>query len=332
MHGTAPLRHPNPFFLTLATKFHRMKIVFLDAYSVGDADVSALWNLGEFTPYETTEPEQVIARCQEADVVITNKVKLLQPEIEALPHLKLICIAATGMNNVDLKAAAQKGITVKNVAGYSTDSVAELTFTMALNLIHQTHYYDQYVKSKAYSLSGLFTHHGRSFFEVKGKKWGIIGMGQIGRRVAEIASAFGAEVSYHSTSGKNLQTGYKQQELDSLMAESDIISIHAPLNEQTRDLIDYQKLSLMKKNAYLINVGRGGIVKEKDLAKALRENRLAGAGLDVYEQEPLPSDSPLLSPDIQEMLLMTPHVAWASAEARQRLINTIVNNIETHFQ
>jgi len=305
-----------------------MKIVFLDAYSLGNADITALKSLGELTTYEYTTPKQVVSRCSDADVVITNKVKLMQPELDALPNLKLICIAATGMNNVDLKVAAEKGITVKNVADYSTDSVAELTFTLALGLIHQSHYYDHYVKSGAYSNSGLFTHHGRPFFEIKGKKWGIIGMGHIGHRVAEIASAFGAVVSYHSTSGKNLEAGYAHKNLDELLAESDIISIHAPLNEQTRYLIDYQKLCRMKPTAYLINVGRGGIVNEADLAKALRENRLAGSGLDVYEQEPLPFGNPLLSPDIQEKLLMTPHVAWASEEARQRLVNTMVQQIK----
>ncbi|MDD4922250.1 MAG: D-2-hydroxyacid dehydrogenase [Bacteroidales bacterium] len=302
-------------------------IVFLDAYSLGNADISSLIRLGEFISYEQTAPEEVLSRCANADVVITNKVKLMQAELEALPRLKLICIAATGMNNVDLKVAAEKGIAVKNVADYSTDSVAELTFTMALNLIHQTRYYDDYVKSGAYSRSGLFTHHGRPFFEVKGKKWGIIGMGHIGHRVAEIASVLGAEISYHSTSGKNLQTGYTHKNLDALMAESDIISIHAPLNEQTKYLIDYQKLCLMQPGAFLINVGRGGIVKETDLAMALKENRLAGAALDVFEQEPLNAENPLLSSDIREKLLMTPHVAWASMEARQRLVETMAEHI-----
>lgn len=305
-----------------------MKIVFLDAYSLGNANITALKKLGELTTYDNTAQEQVVSRCSDADVIITNKVKLMQPELDALPSLKLICIAATGMNNVDLETAAKNGITVKNVADYSTDSVAEQTFTLAMGLIHHSHYYDQYVKSGAYSNSGLFTHHGRPFFEIKGKKWGIIGMGHIGHRVAEIASAFGAEVSYHSTSGKNLEAGYIHKNLDELLAESDIISIHAPLNEQTKYLIDYQKLCLMKPTAFLINVGRGGIVNEKDLAQALRENLLAGSGLDVYEQEPLASGNPLLSPDIQEKLLMTPHVAWASAEARQRLVDTMVQQIK----
>ncbi|HEY5498762.1 MAG TPA: D-2-hydroxyacid dehydrogenase [Bacteroidales bacterium] len=305
-----------------------MKIVFLDAYSIGNADMSALAALGDYTSFDSTAPEQVVSRCAEAYIVITNKVKLMQPELEALTNLKLICIAATGMNNVDLKVAAEKGIAVKNVADYSTESVAEQTFSLVLGLIHQTHYYDQYVKSGEYSLSGRFTHHGRPFFEIKGKKWGIIGMGHIGQRVAEIATAFGAEVSYYSTSGKNLNAGYTHKKLEDLLAESDIISIHAPLNEQTQYLIDSKKLCLLKPGAYLINVGRGGIVNETDLAKALQENRLAGAGMDVFEQEPLSINNPLLSPDIKEKLLMAPHVAWASVEARQRLVDTMVEQIK----
>jgi lactate dehydrogenase-like 2-hydroxyacid dehydrogenase len=309
-----------------------MKIIFLDLYSIGNADISILATLGEWTAYETTAPDQVVTRCADADVIITNKVKLLRPELEALPHLKLICIAATGMNNVDLTAAAEKGITVKNVTDYSTDSVAEQTFTTTLGLIHQTRYYDDYVKSGIYGHSGLFTHHGRPFMEIKGKKWGIIGMGHIGRRVAEIAAVFGAEVSYYSTSGMNLKAGYTNKELNELLAESDIVSIHAPLNERTQDLLDYKHLCLMKPSAFLINVGRGGIVNETDLVQALRENRLAGAGLDVFEQEPLPSDHPLLAPGIREKLLLTPHVAWASLEARQRLVDTMVRQIQQYFE
>jgi len=308
-----------------------MKIVFLDAYSIGNADDSALMVLGEYIRYEHTTPEDVLSRCEGADVLITNKVKLMQSELKYLPSLKLICIAATGMNNVDLKTAAEKGITVKNVADYSTDSVAEQTFAMALGLIHHTRYYDQYVKTGAYSNSGLFTHHGRPFFELKGKKWGIIGMGHIGQRVAEIATAFGAHIAYYSTSGKNLEAGFPCLSLNDLMEQCDIISIHAPLNEQTQYLLDYEKLRLMKPTAYLINVGRGGIVNETDLVEALREEHLAGAALDVYEQEPAPLNNPLLSSDIQEKLLLSPHIAWASAEARQRLVDTMVQHIKNHF-
>jgi len=309
-----------------------MKIIFLDAYSIGNADDSALNELGEYKRYEYTSSEQVLSRCEGADVVITNKVKLMQTELENLPSLKLICIAATGMNNVDLKIAAEKGVLVKNVADYSTDSVAEHTLAMVLGLMHHTQYYDQYVKTGAYSKSGLFTHHAKPFFELKGKKWGIIGMGHIGQRVAEIATAFGAEIAYYSTSGKNLNAGFPCLSLNDLMEKCDIISIHAPLNEQTQFLIDIDKLCLMKSTAFLINVGRGGIVRETDLARALRENRLAGAALDVYEQEPTSLDCSLLSPDVQEKLLLSPHIAWASAEARQRLVNTMVQHILNHLQ
>ncbi len=306
-----------------------MNIVFLDAYSIGNAEISGLQALGEFISYETTAPNEVVDRCSDADVVITNKVKLLQAELEALPKLKLICISATGMNNVDLTYAAKKHISVKNVADYSTDSVAELTFTMALNLIHHTSYYDNYVKDGSYTRSGLFTHHIRPFSELKGKKWGIIGMGNIGKRVAEIATVFGAEVAYYSTSGKNLDAGYPQMELEDLLANSSIVSIHAPLYERTENLLDYKKLCLMKPEAYLINVGRGGIVNEEGLAQVLRENKLAGAGVDVFSQEPATENNPLLAKDIADKLLLTPHLAWASQEARQRLVDTMVNHIKS---
>lgn len=309
-----------------------MKIVFLDAYSVGDIDMTPISRLGEFTQYETTLPEQVVERCLGADVVITNKVSLMRSEIEALPNLKLICIAATGMNNVDLSFAAKKGVAIKNIANYSTDSVAELTITLALGMIHQTVYYDQYVKNGDYGRSGLFTHHGRPFFEIKGKKWGIIGMGNIGKRVAEIASVMGAEISYYSTSGQNRAAGYAHKDLEELLADSDIVTIHSPLNDRTKNLINYDRLCLMKPGAYLINVGRGGIVNETDLAQALRENRLMGAGLDVFELEPLAADHLLLSVDIQNKLLLTPHIAWASVEARQRLVDTISGHITEHFR
>lgn len=304
-----------------------MKIVFLDAYSVGDADISALYSLGEFISYENTNPEQVVPRCAGAGIVITNKVKLMKHEIDTLPELKLICIAATGMNNVDLEMASKKGIIVKNVAGYSTDSVAELTFTIVLGLIHKTGYYDNLVKCGKYSQIGRFTNQDKPFSEIKNKEWGIIGMGTIGHRVAEIATAFGAKVSYYSTSGKNLDAGYTNKSLEKLLSESDIITIHAPLNDNTKYLLDYKKLCLMKPDAYIVNVGRGGIIKETDLAQALKDRRIAGAGLDVFESEPIPANNPLLSEEISDRLIFTPHIAWASVEARKRLVDTIAGQI-----
>ncbi len=305
-----------------------LNIVFLDASSIGNTDLSALSALGNFTAFPDTAPNQLLVRCREADVIITNKVKLLRNELEALPRLKLICIAATGMNNVDLPAAAEKGIPVRNVPGYSTDSVAELTFTLALSLSHHLSYQDQYVKSGSYSRSGLFTNYTRTFHELRDKQWGIIGMGTIGKRVAELAACFGTHVSYHSTSGKNREAGYPHKTLENLLKDSDIISIHAPLNDQTRFMIGYNQLRLMKPDAFLINVGRGKIVREIDLARALREGKLAGAGLDVFEQEPILPEHPLLADDIKEKVLLTPHIAWASIEARQRLVDATAAHIK----
>jgi glycerate dehydrogenase len=308
-----------------------MKIVFLDSYSVGGVDLSSFDALGEFVEYAQTAKNQVIERCKDADVVIINKVELLKPELELLPQLKLICIAATGMNNVDLNFAAEKGITVKNVANYSTESVAQTTFALTLGIIHHVGFYDQYVKGGDYTRSGLFTHHGRPFMELKEKNWGIIGLGNIGKRVAQIADVFGAKVSYYSTSGQNNAADYTQKSLDQLLQDSDIISIHSPLNDQTLNLLDYKKLCLMKPSAFLVNVGRGGIVNEADLALALSENRLAGAGFDVFEQEPIAFNHPFLAADIQDKILLAPHVAWASVESRQRLVGKIYENIKTHF-
>ena len=272
---------------------HPLNIVFLDASSIGDTDLSPLNTLGDCTVYSDTTPEQLIERCHKADVVITNKVKVLRKEMEALPRLKLICIAATGMNNIDLPAAAEKGITVKNVPGYSTDSVAELTFTFVLSLSHHLSYQENYVKSGDYSRGGLFTNYTRSFHELRNKEWGIIGMGTIGKRVAELATCFGARVSYHSTSGANTEAGYPHKSLFNLLKESDIVSIHAPLNDQTRFMIGYEQLCLMKPEALLVNVGRGKIVRETDLARALREGKLAGTGMDVFEQDPISLENPL---------------------------------------
>lgn len=305
-----------------------MKITFLDSYSVGNADLSAFSNLGEFLSYQTTEPNQVVERCLDADVVITNKVKLMKHELEQLPNVRLICIAATGMNNVDLETAAKLGITVRNVANYSTDSVAEHTVGMVLGLLQHSRYYDDHVKWGAYTESRLFTHQGRSFSELKGKKWGIIGMGNIGKRVAEIATVFGAEVLYYSTSGQNLEAGWPHTALEELLHQCQIVSVHAPLYEKTQNLLNYEALCRMRPEAILINVGRGGIVNEGDLARALRENKLAGAGVDVFVQEPPSKENPLLAEDLRDKLLFSPHIAWASQEARQRLVDKMVEHIK----
>ncbi len=303
-------------------------IVVLDSVTMGDVSVLERFkDFGELTIYQSTSAEQTVKHIGNANIVITNKVIFDANILQSCKSLKLICLTATGMNNVDLDFAKKQGIQVKNVAGYSTESVAQHTFALLLSFLHSTAYYNNYVQSGVYSESGIFTHMKKPYWELSGKKWGIIGMGAIGRRVAQIATAFGAEVSYFSTSGKNNNQDYKQVSLLELMRNSDVISIHSPLNEDTLNLISYKELLLCKKNAVLVNVGRGGIVNEADLAQALLENKIAGACLDVMEKEPLPNNSPLLNPEIKDKLLITPHTAWISNEALNTLFNKVYDNI-----
>ena len=308
-----------------------MKLVLLDAETLGeDLDLSSLKRFGELVVYPRTAPDETLQRIDGAEIVITNKVVLDREILRAAPRLKLVCIAATGMNNVDLEAAKGMGIAVKNVAGYSTPSVVQHTFAMLLYLNEQLAYYDRFVKEGAWSRSGLFTHLGRPFSEVAGKRWGVIGMGTIGSEVARIARAFGADVVYYPTSGIAHEDAYAALELEELLRTSDIVSIHAPLNERTRGLLGAEELALLPQKAVLLNLGRGGIVDEAALAAEL-ERRELYAGLDVTEREPLPEDSPLLKLKHPERLLVTPHIAWASIEARRRLLQGIVKNIEEFF-
>ncbi len=307
-----------------------LNIVFLDALTLGNVEaIEKIEKLGKFTSYETTLPEQRIERIKGNNVVITNKVVIDREVIEACPEIELICISATGINNIDLECAAEKGIPVKNVAGYSTDSVAQTTFSMLLYLLNQLRYFDDYVKSGEYCNSPVFTNHGREFWELKDKHFGIIGLGTIGKKVAQIAEAFGANISYYSTSGKNTSAPYPRLSLEELLKTSDIISIHCPLNEQTENLIGYTELQKMKPTSVLLNVGRGKIVNEVELAKALNENLIAAAGLDVLEFEPIKNDNPLLHLNCPDKLLITPHIAWVSKEARTTLVNGIFENIVT---
>lgn len=304
-----------------------MHIVILDAKTLGaDLDLSVLNRYGTVTTYESTSEEETVERIEIADIVITNKVVITANMMEQAPRLKLICIAATGMNNVDLEAAKYKGIKVKNVAGYSTNSVVQHTFAMALYLLEQMAYYDQVVKESTWTNSGLFTDVSRPFYEISGKKWGIIGLGTIGQQVAKVAEAFGAEVSYYSTSGKNLKSAYPHQSLEFLLRDCDIISIHAPLNDDTFELINEMNLPFLKEKAILLNLGRGGIVDETDLAYEL-DRREIYAGLDVLQREPLELNNRLNEVKHKERLLITPHIAWASIEARKKLLEGIVKNI-----
>lgn len=306
----------------------QFKIVFLDVSTLGEVEnLFDLKELGEFLAYEITLPEERIERLQGIDIAITNKVVIDKDVMDTCPDLKLICIAATGMNNVDLDYAKEKGIEVKNVAGYSTESVAQSVFAMLLYLLHKSNYYDQYFKSGKYVTSPIFTHLGRSFWELRNKRFGIIGLGTIGKRVAEIASAFGVEIVYFSTSGKNMDTRYKSLDLETLLYTSDVISIHCPLNEDTNNLIDTPELKRMKSSAFLLNMARGGIVNEKALADAIDNEWIAGAGADVLAHEPVLADNPLLKIKNKEKLFITPHIAWTSNESRKILVEKIVNNI-----
>ncbi len=309
-----------------------MKLVFLDAVTLGhDIDLKVFERFGDVVIYDKTSPQERIERCKEADIVITNKVVIDKAVMDAAERLKLICVAATGMNNVDLDYAAQKGIEVRNVSGYSTDSVVQHTFAMLFYLMEQLPYYDAYVKEGRWSDSGIFTCLDRPFHELRGRQWGIIGLGTIGKAVAKVAEAFGATVVYHSTSGRNDDPFYPRMELETLLSTSHIVSIHAPLNEKTRNLLDYPRLSMMQKGTVLLNLGRGGIVNEADLAKVLDEKQIY-AGLDVTEVEPLPKSSPLLQIRHPERLFITPHIAWTGIEARERLVAGIVHNIEVFLK
>ena len=305
------------------------QIVLLDAETIGKVDnMKLISKLGKLEIHETTSQEQVVERCLGKEIVIVNKVSLTAEIMKQLPDLRLVCVAATGVNNVDLNYSGNNGIEVKNVAGYSTDSVAQLTFTMLLYLVNKPYYYDSYVKSGAYSRSNSFTHHNEPFWELKGKRLGIIGLGTIGRQVARIAESFGMDVVFYSTTGRNNHISYKRFELDDLLKSSDVVSIHAPLNIQTRELITYEKIKLMRPCAILLNLGRGGIIREKDLARALNDNLIAAAGIDVMEQEPINRDNPLLKLYDKEKILITPHMAWASKESRELLVEKIARNIE----
>jgi glycerate dehydrogenase len=287
--------------------------------------------LGELTLHPDTQPDQVVERIQGAEVVISNKVKVSREAMKSTPTLKLICVAATGMNNIDLEAAAELGIQVKNVKGYSTDSVAQETFALLLALLNSTAYYDTYVKTGEYSQERIFTHLGRPYWELNGKRFGILGLGEIGRQVARIAMAFGAEVVYFSASGQTYNVIYKQLELDEFLETCDVISIHAPLNPQTENLLNYERIAQMKPTALLLNTSRGGIVNEADLVRALDDDLIAGAAIDVFTQEPIPASHPYLQLKKKEKLLLAPHIAWSSIESRTRLVHKVAENIRGYL-
>lgn len=305
-----------------------LKIVVLQSASVGkDIDLSQIETLGHVTMYEETKQEEIRERILDADIVITNKNQMNADVLSGLTQLKLICLFATGTNNVDLDYCREHHIKVANVKGYSTDTVAQHTLALLLHLVEKNAKYDSYVKSKEYAMSGRFSYFDDVFHDVSSMTWGIVGLGDIGRKVALIATAMGAKVQYYSTSGRNTTSDYQQVDFETLLKTSDIITIHAPFNLQTKYLFNEEALRKMKKDAYLINVGRGGIVEEKALVKVLNEGHLAGVGLDVFEHEPLLEDDIIYSIQDMDKVILTPHIAWGSVEARQRCVDEVYKNI-----
>jgi len=310
----------------------RKQIVILDANTLGkDLDLKSLEQFGDVIHYKNSSINETAERIKDAHIVISNKVVLNEEIMQSSTKLELICIAATGMNNIDLVAAKKLNIIVKNVTGYSTQSVVQHTFSMLFYLLEHLKYYDNVVQTGLWSISGLFTDISHPYQEIAGKKWGIIGLGTIGKEVAKVATSFGANVSYYSTSGENRTEQYLQQPLDTLLSTSDIISIHAPLNEKTYSLINEMNLDLFKEKSILLNLGRGGIINETDLAYELNRREIY-AGLDVLEKEPIDQNNPLMTIKNKDQLLITPHIAWASVEARKKLLKGIAKNIKDFLE
>jgi len=306
-----------------------MKIVFLDAKTIGDdIDLSGYAALGEVVKYDFSTSQEARERTRDADVIVLNKVEVNEYTVGEAEKLKLVCVTATGTNNLDKEYLEKRGIAWRNVAGYSTETVAQHTFALLFYLLEKLRYYDDYVKTEQYVGDVMFTHFEKVFHELNGMTWGIIGLGNIGRRVADIAKMFGCRVIYYSTSGRNNQTGYERVDWETLLAQSDILSVHAPLDENTRGLMDREAFSRMKRTAIFLNLGRGPIVVEQDLADALREGSIAAAGLDVLSVEPMQPDNPLCAIKDSEKLIITPHIAWASVEARTKLMDIILGQIE----
>ncbi len=306
-----------------------MNIVFLEAATLGDdVDLSSFKKLGNVITYPLSDPEKNAERCLEADVVVLNKIPVGAALLDGNDRTKLVCITATGTNIVDFPYVNGRGIVIANVKGYSTESVVQHTFALAFFLWERMHYYDCFVKSGEYARCDVFSHFTEKFHELSGKTWGIIGLGAIGRRVAEVAACFGCKVIYYSTSGSHDEPGFERRTLPELMSSSDIISVHAPLNDATRGLVGAGELGLMKKDAIILNLGRGGIIDEAALADALEAGTIGGAGTDVLTKEPIDKDNPLMRIKDSGRLVITPHIAWATVEARRRCAEEVLMNIE----
>ena len=306
-----------------------MKVVALEVKNIGeDINLNKFEEFGEFESYVTSTPDQIAERCKDADVIIVNKLPINESTVGTLDNLKVVLITATGFDNLDVPYLKSRGVKICNVKGYSTDSVVQHTFALLFYVYEKLRAYDDFVKSGEYSRYDIFTYFDEPFFELKGKTWGIVGLGEIGRGVARIAEAFGCEVVYYSTSGNNNNQNYDQVDFDTLLRISDIISIHAPLNEKSKGLFNAEAFKKMKKSAVLINVGRGPIIVDRDLTDALKNDEIAAAALDVLEKEPMSPDSPFLEISDSRKLFITPHIAWATKEARERLMMETYLNLK----
>ncbi len=310
-----------------------MKIVVLERNSVGPDIPVDYAALGEVTYYpNTVTVEEVKERIADADIVVSNKAPMRKESLQDAPNVKLICEFATGYDNVDIAYCKERGIKVANVVDYSTDMVAQHTFTLALALLQKLPHYDNYVKSGTYSAQDRFSNFDIPFYEMAGKTWGIVGMGNIGKKVAKIAAAFGCKVIFHSITGKSTCTDYPQVDKETLLAESDFLSLHCPLSDLSRNFIDADALKKMKKSAILINVARGSVVNNRDLYEALKAGKITAAGLDVIEKEPLELSNPLSELKDSNQIIITPHLAWASVEARTRCVDETAKNIKAFMR
>ena len=307
-----------------------MKIVVLEKVSLGlDVDISYYEEFGDVIYYDNTTVEEVANRITDAEIIIANKAPLNATTLAGAKALKIICETATGYNNVDLDYCKNRGIRVTNVKGYSTPIVAQHTFAMALYLLEKLPVFDTYVKSGEYAKCPIFTCFEPYFTELEGKTWGIIGLGNIGRKVAEIAKVFGCRVIFYSASGQNTTTDYERVDFDTLLAESDILSLHCPLTDRTQNIMNADAFAKMKKTAILINVARGPVVDEQALYEALTTGQIAAAGLDVLVKEPIAADNPLAKIQDSTKLFITPHMAWGSHEARSRCAREVYLNIKS---
>ena len=307
-----------------------MKIIVLDGYGLnpGDLSWSGMEALGELTVYDRTSPSELLERSADAEVLITNKTLITAEDMSALPQLKYIGVLATGYNVVDIDAAKSHGIVVTNIPAYSTSSVAQMVFAHLLNITQRVGYYADENKQGRWTKSADFCYWDTPLMELDGKKMGIVGFGNIGQATARIAQAFGMEVCVvTSKEQSSLPAGMKKMELDELFTSCDVVSLHCPLTPTTKEMVNANRLKLMKPQAILINTGRGPLINEQDLADALNEDRIAGAGLDVLSVEPSQEDNPLLS---AKNCFITPHIAWATKEARIRLMNIAVENLKAY--